>query len=200
MIIFISGGAKNGKTTLGQDLAVKLAKGIAGAGETGAMEPGNGAETVALHYYVATMIPADGEDRERIRRHIEDREGMGFETIEVGRDILSCLEDADCNGTFLLDSVTALVLNELFPDPLSCEMDVAAAEKCAENVAAFATSVKNAVIISDYIYSDTARYDEVTEVYRRCLANVDRKVAQISDVVVEVSAGNYIIHKGEMPI
>ena len=180
MIIFISGGAKNGKTTLGQELAVKLAGG-------------------ANHYYVATMIPADGEDRERIRRHIEDREGMGFETIEIGRNIMSYLDGADCEGTFLLDSVTALILNELFPDPLSCEMDVAAAEKCAEDIAAFAASVKDAVIISDYIYSDAARYDEVTETYRRCLANADRKVAAISDVVIEVSAGNYIIHKGEMP-
>jgi adenosylcobinamide kinase/adenosylcobinamide-phosphate guanylyltransferase len=86
MIVFISGGAKNGKTTLGQDLAVKLSAG-------------------GPHYYVATMIPADDEDRERIRRHIEDRDGMGFETIEVGRGILSCLEKADSDATFLLDSV-----------------------------------------------------------------------------------------------
>ena len=43
MKAFISGGAKNGKTTLGQDLAVYLA-----AGEK--------------HYYVATMISADAED------------------------------------------------------------------------------------------------------------------------------------------
>ncbi len=196
MIIFISGGAKNGKTTLGQDLARKLA-GNCGCGSA---RLDVDAGTAAPHYYVATMIPADGEDRERIRLHIEDREGMGFETIEAGRNILSCLDGADCDGTFLLDSVTALILNELFPDPLSCEMDVVAAEKCAEDVAAFATSVKNAVIISDYIYSDAARYDEVTEVYRRCLANVDRKVAAISDLVIEVSAGNYIVHKGEMPV
>jgi adenosylcobinamide kinase/adenosylcobinamide-phosphate guanylyltransferase len=179
MIVFISGGAKNGKTTLGQDMAVKLSAG-------------------GPHYYVATMIPADDEDRERIRRHIEDRDGMGFETIEVGRGILSCLEKADSDATFLLDSVTALLLNELFPDPLSCEMDVEAAHKCAEQVAEFARSVKNAVIISDYIFSDAVRYDEVTETYRKCLADIDRKIAAISDTVIEVSAGNYIIHKGGM--
>ena len=182
MIIFISGGAKNGKTTLGQDLAVQLA----------GQEP---------HYYVATMIPADSEDRERIRRHIEDRDGMGFETIEIGRNIRSCLETegVDPEGTFLLDSVTALLLNELFPDPLSCQMDVAAAEQCADDVVTFARSVRHAVIVSDYIFSDAARYDEVTETYRRCLAQIDRKIAEISDTVIEVSAGNYIIHKGGMP-
>ena len=208
MIIFISGGAKNGKTTLGQDLAVQLAAssnadlgccgGVAGA--AGADESfENCCSAVAPHYYVATMIPADSEDHERIRRHIEDREGMGFETIEVGRNILSCLETADCGGTFLLDSVTALLLNELFPDPVSCEMDIAAAEQCADDVAAFAKMVKNAVIISDYIYSDAARYDEVTEVYRSCLAAIDRKLAAAADTVIEVSAGNIFVHKGELP-
>jgi len=180
MIVFISGGAKNGKTTLGQDLAVKLSAG-------------------GPHYYVATMIPADDEDRERIRRHIEDRDGMGFETIEVGRGILSCLEKAGSDATFLLDSVTALLLNELFPDPLSCEMDLEAAEHCADDVVTFARSVKNAVIISDYIYSDAVRYDEVTETYRRCLAEIDRRTVSVSDTVIEVSAGNLIIHKGGLP-
>ena len=43
MKAFISGGAKNGKTTLGQDLSVYLAAG-------------------GTHYYVATMISADAED------------------------------------------------------------------------------------------------------------------------------------------
>lgn len=195
MIIFISGGAKNGKTTMGQDLTVALAGG-------------------GPHYYVATMIPADDEDHDRIRRHIEDRDGMGFETIEIGHNILSCLETpdrtgaeadsllqkpVDCNGSFLLDSVTALLLNELFPDPLSPDMDVEAAEKCGDDLVTFAKSVKDVVFVSDYIYSDAQRYDEVTETYRRCLASIDRELAAISDTVIEVSAGNIFVHKGELP-
>ena len=63
MIVFITGGAKNGKSSYAQELAVRLAAG-------------------GKHYYIATMIPVDEEDRERIRRHIADREGMGFETVE----------------------------------------------------------------------------------------------------------------------
>lgn len=181
MIIFISGGAKNGKSTIAQDLAVQLAAG-------------------GVHYYVATMIPADDEDRERIRRHLEDRDGMGFETIEVSRNILSCLEEADRSGTFMLDSVTALLLNELFPDPTGGDMDVEAARRCGDDVVKFAESVGNAVIVSDFIYSDAARYDEITETYRKCLADIDRKLAAASDVVIEVAAGNMILHKGELPV
>ena len=94
MIVFVSGGAKNGKSGFAQNLAVKLADG-------------------GKRYYVATMIPVDEEDRERIRRHVADRAGLGFETIECGGDILSCL-NYDKNGSFLLDSVTALLQNVMF--------------------------------------------------------------------------------------
>ena len=63
MKIWITGGAGSGKSSLAQELAATLAAG----------EP---------HYYVATMVPRDDEDRRRISRHIEDRAGMGFRTIE----------------------------------------------------------------------------------------------------------------------
>lgn len=176
MIVFISGGAKNGKSGFAQDLAVKLAGG-------------------GKRYYVATMIPVDEEDHERIRRHVADREGLGFETIECGGDILSCL-NYDTNGSFLLDSVTALLQNVMFPREKNYEMDLDAAEKCAEDMVRFAKGVNNAVIVSDYIYSDAQRYEESTECYRRCLANIDRLLAQLSDTVIEVSAGQLIFHKG----
>lgn len=180
MIVFITGGAKNGKSSLAQDLAVSLSHG-------------------GKHYYVATMIPSDQEDLRRIRLHIADREGLGFDTIECGKNILSCLTpEIDRTGSFLLDSVTALLLNELFPDPTSCTMDVSAAQRCGEELIAFARSVSHMVLVSDYIYSDAAQYDEVTETYRRCLASIDRKLAAVSDLVLEVSAGNIITHKGEL--
>ena len=179
MIYFITGGAKNGKSSLAQDLAVAMAR-----------------ETP--HYYIATMIPADEEDYDRIARHVADRAGMGFETVECGRNILSCLDRVNREGTFLLDSATALLLNELFPDPTSCRMDVEAAQRCADDLVTFARSVRNIVLVSDYIYSDAARYDEVTEVYRKCLADIDRKLAAASDTVLEVCAGNILVHKGDL--
>lgn len=180
MIVFITGGAKNGKSSLAQRLAVELSQG-------------------GPRYYVATMIPVDEEDRERIRRHIADRDGMGFETVECGRDILSCLPQVDKNGSFLLDSATALLMNELFVPP-DYSLNPAAGEKCARELAAFSQAVANIVLVSDYIYSDAYRYDEVTETYRKSLALIDRRLAQISDVVLELSAGNVLVHKGEYPL
>lgn len=181
MTYFISGGAKNGKSTLAQDLAVALAKG-------------------GKHYYVATMISSGAEDDERIRHHIADRDGMGFETVECFRNVMDCLKIAEKDGVFLVDSVTALMQNALFPVEKNYEMDLSAVERCANELVQFARTVRHAVFVSDYIYSDAERYSESTEMYRKCLADVDCRLAKLCDTVVEVSAGQFIIHKGDLRI
>jgi adenosylcobinamide kinase/adenosylcobinamide-phosphate guanylyltransferase len=181
MTIFISGGAKNGKSTLAQDLTVALSKG-------------------GKHYYVATMISSGAEDDDRIRRHIADREGMGFETVECFRNIMDCLKTADSGGVFLVDSVTALIQNTLFPVEKNYEMDLSAVDRCADELVEFAHTVRHAVFVSDYIYSDAEQYSESTEMYRKCLASIDRRLAKTCDTVIEVSAGQPIIHKGDLCI
>lgn len=181
MTYFISGGAKNGKSTLAQDLAVALAKG-------------------GKQYYVATMISTGAEDDARIRRHIADRDGMDFETVECFRNIMDCLETADKDGVFLVDSVTALIQNSLFPIEKNYEMDLEAAHRCADELVEFAYTVRHAVFVSDYIYSDAERYSESTEMYRKNLASIDRRLTAACDTVIEVTAGHAIVHKGDLPI
>lgn len=66
-LLFI-GGCKSGKSSTAQRMARALACG----------KP---------MYYWATMEPHDGEDLARIRRHIADRDGWGFTTIERARDL-----------------------------------------------------------------------------------------------------------------
>ena len=179
MTCFISGGAKCGKSSLAQDLTVALSEG-------------------GKRYYVATMISSGKEDDERIRRHLADRDGMGFETVECFRNVLDCLEIADADGAFLVDSVTALMQNALFPAEKNYELDPEAAKRCADELVEFAGKVRHAVFVSDYIYSDACRYSETTERYRKSLADIDRRLATVCDTVVEVSAGQYIVHKGEL--
>ena len=178
MTVFISGGAKCGKSSLAQNLSVTLAGG-------------------GKHYYVATMIPSGAEDYERIRLHIADREGLGFETVECFKNIMSV---ADVNGTFLVDSVTSLIQNALFPAEKNYEMDLETANRCADELIQFAGTVRHVVFVSDYIYSDAERYSESTEMYRKCLAGIDRRLAKGCDTVIEVSAGQHIIHKGDLCI
>ena len=178
MTVFISGGAKCGKSSFAQDLTVALAGG-------------------EKRYYVATMIPTGEEDFDRIRRHISDRDGMGFETVECFKDIMDV---AKPHGTFLVDSVTSLAQNSLFPVEKNYEMDLNGANRCADALIQFARTVRHAVFVSDYIYSDAERYSESTEMYRKCLADIDRRLTAVCDTVVEISAGQLIIHKGDLCI
>lgn len=179
MTVFLSGGCKNGKSTLAEQIAVYLSR------------PGR-------LYYLATMIPHDDEDRARIARHVASRSGLGFQTIECGLSLQAALRDADAEGSYLLDSVTALLSNEMFrPDG---SVDHAAPERVARELTALARRMKSMVFVSDYIYSDALLYGDLTEEYRRGLAHIDRALAAACDTVAEISFGGRIVYKGELPV
>ncbi len=173
MRIFISGGAKNGKSFLAQ----RIASSLAGGGPL---------------YYVATMDACDDEDRARIKRHIAERDGWGFETLEC--PYCADLETRGGRGSYLFDSVTALLSNEMFGKG---DYDASAGKRVAEALGRFAERCENIVIVSDYIYSDAFVYDEMTESYRRALAHADRYLASVCDSVYEVCASTVTVHKGE---
>lgn len=171
MNIFISGGCKNGKSYYAQELAREQSQN----------------RNVPL-YYLATMIPVDKEDENRILRHIDDRAGWGFETLEQGRNICKALDRADPQGSFLLDSVTALLSNEMFlPDGTvypDCGTTV------AQELVEFGKKTGNTIFVSDFMYSDAILYDEMTENYRKSLAYIDKILAKFCDQVIEVAFGN----------
>ena len=177
MIIYVSGGCKNGKSSLAEDWAIRLSGG----------KP---------LYYIATMIPHDDEDHARIKRHIESRADKDFITIECGRDIAGIIPELDTDGTFLMDSVTALLGNEMFHDGI---IDTDAAQRTAEQLKELAGAVSNIVFVSDFIFADQGLYDEFTDGYLQGLAYIDRSVAEISDCVVEVVLTQPVIYKGSLP-
>ena len=174
MSVYISGGCKNGKSYYAQHIAKALGEPL---------------------YYLATMIPCDEEDRARIRRHIAERDGWGFETIECGYDILSALETADCRGAFLLDSVTALLSNEMFRADGS--FDAESPVRVAAALTEFVKRAPNTVLVSDYIYSEAALYPPMVEAYREGLAYIDKALAKVCEYVLEAVNGNIIVHKGD---
>lgn len=190
MNILISGGCKNGKSYHAQVLARQAAQNL----------------HVPL-YYLATMIPVDEEDQARIRRHLAERAGWGFTTIERGRDILGLLRAADTcrvsetgapvdlHGVFLLDSVTALLSNEMFP-PGDSAFDANAAQRVAAELCQFALHTGNTIFVSDYLYADPIGPDQWTETYRAGLATVDRALAATCDAVIEVTYGITYYYKG----
>lgn len=173
MRIFISGGCKNGKSHYAQ----RLAK----------------AQTQGELYYIATMLSTGHEDDERIARHIKEREGWGFTTVEQPRDIGAIFPRFSTDATFLLDSTTALLANEMFPPDGS--VNAGAADKICIELEQILTRVRRIVIVSDYIFSDAQQYDPLSEQYRRALAQIDRTVAALCDTVLEVAYSTVTIHK-----
>ncbi len=173
MKIFISGGCKNGKSSIAEKMAYELSK------ETGIL------------YYIATMKPCDNEDNARIKRHIADREKYNFKTIEITENINKL--DMDKEGIYLLDSVTALLSNEMF---FENNINLTANLKVRSDLEHVFDKPRHIVFVSDYIYSDANKYSELTEKYRECLSDVDKYIASKSDIVLEVCASNIFVFKG----
>ncbi|SEF41172.1 adenosylcobinamide kinase /adenosylcobinamide-phosphate guanylyltransferase [Butyrivibrio sp. Su6] len=178
MLVLITGGCKNGKSSKAEIKAFEL----------------SGGENL---YYLATMIASDNEDKERIQKHIDSRKDMPFTTIEKGRDIDTVIERIPENATVLLDSLTALLSNEMFKTSDAGEYIFCkdAAGKVLKDIEALNERVSNLVIVSDYIQSDAAMYDEYTQHYRNGLAFLEERLCSLSDEAIEIAAGKEMLIK-----
>lgn len=216
--ILISGGAKNGKSMYAQ----KIAKAMS-------------VEYDVPLYYVATMEPTDEEDENRIKRHVQDRAGWGFTTIEEPKKLINVFDardigfmtevdnadnvyntddanntdnadnanylDIKCmgkppinpNGVFLVDSLTALLGNNMFGKNGSMKLDCF--DDVRDDIYAFSTIASNIVMVSDSIGCDGIIFDQITEAYRESLARLEREIASYYDRVTEVSVGQIIDFK-----
>lgn len=175
MTIFVVGGSKSQKSNYGELIAEKL------------FNKGN-------LYYLATMKPYDDEDSKRIEEHIKNRSGHGYITIEVPRNIISVLPMLSKDDTVLLDSITSLVTNEMFNNK---QIVKNVKDKIITEVNEISKKVSNLVIVSDYVFSDGIRYDDFTDDFRKELGIINCEIAKMSQVVIESSFGNIIVHKGK---
>lgn len=175
MITLVVGGAKSGKSMFAQNLAKSLEK-----------EDGN-------LYYVATMNPYDLEDLKRIENHLKEREGYGFKTIEETIYMEKVAEKINKNDTVLIDSITSLVTNSMFKGK---EFFKEVNDEIILGIEKVISSGANIILVSDYLFSDSIKYDCYTESFRKELGVVNIELAKLADNVVECSYGNIIYHKG----
>ena len=176
MHILISGGCKNGKSSLAQDLACEYAR-----------------KTGSRPIYFATMIPQDREDKERIEKHRADRKDLGFQTIECGKNLSETIKNMESGRVVLFDSLTALIANELFAQNTvipNLFRNPSLPEKIKSDLTALIEKSDSVIFVSDGIFSDGKIYDEATELYRRILAETENFIAQKCGKVVEMVAGN----------
>lgn len=172
MKCLIIGGSKSGKSEIGEKISLSLNKNKV--------------------IYIATMKPYDKEDEERIKKHIQNRIGLNFVTIEKQSNLHEIIVDVKSDETVLIDSITSLLTNEMFIEKniiKNPSMNILMGLKQIMN------KVKNIVIVSDYIFNDAIEYDEITESFKKELATINIELASLCDNVIECSFGNIRYHK-----
>ncbi len=175
MFMFIVGGVKGGKSMFAQH-TVKYLRSIRN-GEL---------------YYFATMLARDNEDEKRIARHISDRAGWGFKTIEEGYNINNSFNMLNKKSIVLFDSLTAYVQNNIFSENEQYSFDL---ERFSRDIDIMVKLTSDVVMVSDYIFSDAVRYEDMTNLFIEKLGKAHQIAAQKADIVVECAFSNMKIWK-----
>ena len=166
MIALVTGGSGCGKSTW----AEKFIQGLDGR-----------------KFYIATMQVVDEECRARVARHRLQREGLGFETLEMATDIGSA--KIEPGSAALVECLPTLMANEMFGgDP----------ERVLPGLTRLMDTCAHLVVVTNDVFSDGMSYDLETTAYIRKLAQVNRAVAERADLVVEVVFSIPVVLKGAL--
>ncbi len=185
MLSLFVGGAGSGKSALAEQYVMAL---------------------TGPRFYVATMEPYGKEAEERIQRHRELRKDKGFTTIECSRKMEGALPHLSPDSNVLLEDLTNLTANiffkgrELSKNPgaegktepgIPAIESVAAlkAEQVWKELEILRSGCRHLTIVSGDLFSDGREFDEDTTAYLKCLALVNRRVAEAADTVREVVSG-----------
>ncbi len=174
MLITVTGGASSGKSELGENLARNLGGKL---------------------LYIATMEPFGEEGQMRVQRHRALRQGKGFETLEVYRDLGDSLQhpliqEAD---TVLLECALNLLANESFSPSRA---DGEPVSRITRDILALRDAVSNLVVITGEVFSDGESYPFETARYIRDLGALNRFLARESQMVLKSVAGIPVFIKG----
>lgn len=171
MLTLITGGSKSGRSRLGEALAA----GFAGK-----------------KYYIAAMEPFGAEALETIARHRRQRAGGGFVTLEQYTDAAAAPISA--GSCVLLEDVANLLANEMFSakaaDPLG---------KIAAGVAALGEKAAELIVVTSQVGCDCFAYPPETREYIKIMGELNLRLAEMADRVIETVFGIPVALKGELP-
>ena len=169
MILMVTGGSGCGKSTWAEKLVASLPN--------------------ENRVYIATMQVYDDESVQRVARHRAQRADKGFTTIECEKDLASA--DVPEDSTVLLEDLVNLMANEMF--------DGGDVGRIVPALHALAKKCRHLVMVTNDVFSDGVTYAESTREYLRQLADVNARVAELADCVVEVVYSIPLCVKGELP-
>lgn len=169
MLILVTGGSGSGKSEYAENLAVSLGE---------------------KRVYAATMMVYDEEGRRRVERHRKMRESKAFDTVECPVNLEEAAEAGSMDGAVvLLECMSNLVANEMFPSGHEIRTEAFVAEKILGGIQAVLTRCGHLIVVTNEVFSNGNTYDSGTEAYIRALGQVNQKLAAMADRMTEVVCG-----------
>ncbi|MEQ5800648.1 bifunctional adenosylcobinamide kinase/adenosylcobinamide-phosphate guanylyltransferase [Halomonas sp. H10-9-1] len=168
MIVFVSGGARSGKSGVAERLARECRQARGGA-----------------LYYLATATVSDAEMAARIARHRRDR-GDQWLTRQAPLALGSALDDIEPGSSVLLDCLTIWAGRALFEARYDNTAGLAQLESLLAAARAWPLDL---VVVSNDVNEDVPPQDAMTWRYLAFLQRLHRVLAQEADRVIEVVAG-----------
>lgn len=194
MFLLVAGGSGSGKSEYAEQRVVSFS---------------SNRDTQKI--YIATMIPYGTEGHQRVKRHQAQRAGRGFRTVERYTDLLGIeLPDSartqtgrrDAPGKkalsasrkcdVLLECMSNLLANEMFDSRGSHETAVDAILCGIDRLREIS---RNLVVVTNDVFLDGMTYDHDTERYIRNLGQINQRLADRADEVVEVVYSVPVVHK-----
>lgn len=140
----------------------------------------------SARYYIATMIPHGEDGAARVKKHLRQREGMGFITIELPYFVGDA--NIPIDAAVLLEDVSNLLGNRMF------ERSGTAEEVLADITALYKRCrILVAVTIGGL---DTLAYEGETRGYISALNTLNAALFHLADTVIEMRDGFPQLQKG----
>ncbi|WP_330654222.1 bifunctional adenosylcobinamide kinase/adenosylcobinamide-phosphate guanylyltransferase [Faecalicatena faecalis] len=184
MFHLVTGGSGSGKSAFAEGVVCQFARECAGD-----------------LFYIATMMPFGEETERKIKRHRRMRADKGFQTIECYTELEQMAEQGsgDCpswgnafHPCVLLECMSNLTANEIYQSE-SSRKD--AAERIIRGVAALRRKCSHLVIVTNEVCSECTQDSEEMQLYKRVLAEINVRLAQMADAVTEVVYGIPVVWK-----
>ena len=166
MIVYIYGGVSSGKSEYAEELI---------SGEFN------------KKIYLATMENAGEHAGKRVEKHLLQREGKGFFTIEEPRHIKDLNIDEDDN--ILLEDLTNLLSNNLFNEAGLKNNFKEITEKIFSDIITLKSRCNSVFIVGNDIFSTERNQSRELDIFIDCLYSLHKQIIEAADRVIEVVYG-----------
>jgi adenosylcobinamide kinase/adenosylcobinamide-phosphate guanylyltransferase len=167
-IIFITGGARSGKSTYAQQMAMEMGHDV---------------------LFIATAEPLDDEMRERIQNHRLSRPEH-WQTLELPRNLAQELKNIPVIPPIaLIDCITLLVSNLIQQDKPVNKLEKIAIAEISELIEFISATGSVFIIVSNEVGLGVVPDNKMARDYRDILGKVNQLIARSADEVYFMISG-----------